>query len=109
MRSRQMRATRRPFGRTVSVILLIGVAAALTACGSPPPPGATGAPAGGGTGPVEIVTKSGVTMDYVPTGEFTMGSAQGNPDEAPPHRVSVSAFLMDKVPVTHEMFVKVQL
>jgi formylglycine-generating enzyme required for sulfatase activity len=42
-------------------------------------------------------------------GEFTMGTDQGDPDEGPPHKVSVSAFLMDKYPVTHEMFVKVQM
>jgi formylglycine-generating enzyme required for sulfatase activity len=56
-----------------------------------------------------IVTKSGVDMVYLPAGQFTMGSDQGNPDEAPPHKVSVTAFLMDKCPVTHEMFVKVQM
>jgi len=38
-----------------------------------------------------------------------MGSAQGNPDEAPPHKVAITSFLMDKNPVTHEMFVKAQL
>ena len=44
------------------------------------------------TGPVEIVTKSGVEMVYVPGGEFLMGSDQGNPDEAPAHKVTVSRF-----------------
>jgi formylglycine-generating enzyme required for sulfatase activity len=48
-------------------------------------------------------------MIAVPAGEFTMGSDHGNPDEAPAHRVRVSAFLIDKVEVTHEMFAKVQL
>lgn len=38
-----------------------------------------------------------------------MGGAQGNPDERPPHQVQVSAFLIDKFEVTHELFTKVQL
>jgi formylglycine-generating enzyme required for sulfatase activity len=61
------------------------------------------------TAPTEVVTKSGVAMVYLPGGEFTMGSSRGNPDEAPPHKVKVSGFLMDKFEVTHEMFTKVQL
>ncbi len=48
-------------------------------------------------------------MVYLPGGEFIMGSSQGEPDEAPPHKVRVSAFLMDKSEVTQEMFTKVQL
>ena len=38
-----------------------------------------------------------------------MGAGDGNPDEAPPHKVTVTAFLMDKCEVTHEMFAKAQL
>ena len=60
-------------------------------------------------GSVEIATQSGVQMVYVPGGEFMMGSDQGNPDEAPPHKVKVSPFLMDKFEVTQEMFAKAQL
>src|SRR5947209_555474 len=60
-------------------------------------------------GPAEIVTKSGVEMVYVAGGEFLMGSNQGNADEAPPHRVKLSGFLMDKFEVTHEMWTKAQL
>jgi len=48
-------------------------------------------------------------MVYVPAGSFTMGSDQGSPEEAPPHKVSVPAFLMDQVPVTNAMFEKAQL
>ncbi len=61
------------------------------------------------TGLVEIATSSGVHMVYLPRGEFTMGSDQGTPDEAPAHKVRVSSFLMDKFEVTQEMFAKVQL
>jgi formylglycine-generating enzyme required for sulfatase activity len=58
---------------------------------------------------LEYVTKSGVEMVYLPGGEFMMGSEQGNADEKPVHKVKVSAFAMDKVPVTQEMFAKAQL
>lgn len=63
----------------------------------------------GATAANDIVTKSGIEMVYLPGGEFSMGSAQGSPDEAPPHKVQVGAFLMDKFEVTREMFTKVQL
>ena len=61
------------------------------------------------TSPVAIVTSSGVEMVSLPGGAFLMGSAQGSPDEAPPHQVQVSAFLIDKFEVTHDLFAKVQL
>lgn len=60
-------------------------------------------------GPIELFTQSGVEMVYLPGGAFTMGSDRGNPDEAPVHPVKISAFLMDKFEVTHEMFTHVQL
>jgi len=95
------------FRCALRVVPLIGIAAVLSACnrsGSPSAPTTAGAAA-----PVEVVTKSGAAMVYIPEGSFTMGSAQGEADEAPPHKVSVSGFLMDKFPVTHEQFVKVQM
>ena len=63
----------------------------------------------GASGPVEVTSKSGVSMIYLPGGEFLMGSTDGNPDDAPAHQVRVSALLMDKFLVTHEMFAQVQL
>jgi formylglycine-generating enzyme required for sulfatase activity len=59
--------------------------------------------------PVELVTKSGVEMIHLPGGEFTMGSNQGNPDEAPAHKVKLTAFAMDKYEVDQDMFAKAQL
>ena len=55
------------------------------------------------------LTKSGIEMLRLSGGEFMMGSAQGNADEAPLHKVQVSAFLIDKFEVTHELFAKAQL
>ena len=55
-----------------------------------------------------IVTKSGIEMVSIPGGQFTMGSAD-TPEESPPHKVTVTAFLMDKYPVTHDLFEKFEL
>src|SRR5438309_2000161 len=49
---------------------------------------------------------SGGTMVLVPAGTFTMGDAGGRPDETP-HAVPVSAFYLDTVPVTQELYEKV--
>ena len=67
------------------------------------------AAAGDSSQPSAVVSKSGVEMISLPGGTFTMGTADGNADEGPPHSVTVSPFLMDKFEVTHEMFVKAQL
>jgi formylglycine-generating enzyme len=39
-------------------------------------------------------------MAYVPAGEFTMGSDEGNFDERPAHRVQLSAYFIDRHEVT---------
>ena len=48
-------------------------------------------------------------MVYLRGGDFMMGNERGNSDEVPAHNVRVSAFLMDKFEVTHELFTKAQL
>lgn len=96
---------------------LFAVLASLCGCGPPgpdsqkePKPGTASArPGPEASAPIEIVSASGVEMVYLPGGEFRMGTDQGNADEAPPHKVTVSAFLMDKFEVTHEMLAKAQL
>src|SRR6202035_5831451 len=62
-----------------------------------------------GAKPFDVVTKSGVEMVSLPGGQFTMGTSSGEADEGPAHAVTVTGFLIDKYPVTHEMFVKAQL
>jgi len=47
-----------------------------------------------------LETKGGVRMVRVPAGELAMGSATGQPNEAPVHRVRLNAFAMDQTPVT---------
>ena len=94
---------------------LASVVTVLTACGrsdAPHGPKLEGASEHSGSeldGLVEIVTRSGVAMVSLPGGEFIMGSNKGNADEAPAHKVRISAFLIDKYEVTHEMFRKAQL
>jgi formylglycine-generating enzyme required for sulfatase activity len=61
------------------------------------------------SGPIEVVTQSGIEMVSLPGGEFIMGSDRGNADESPAHKVRLNAFLIDKFEVTHEMFAKAQL
>jgi len=99
------------------LFLPLGIAAALLcSCGksaSPPvagsEPSATAASNRAQNTPVEIKTASGIEMVYVPGGEFMMGANNGNPDEAPAHKVKLSAFAIDKYEVTQELFEKVQL
>ena len=88
---------------------LITLVAAIvgTVCGCKDVPGTSAG--GDASQPKAVVTKSGIEMISIPGGTFMMGTAEGSPDEAPPHKVMVSPFLMDKVEVTHEMFARVQL
>jgi formylglycine-generating enzyme required for sulfatase activity len=54
----------------------------------------------------EIIGKDGAPMVLVPAGEFVMGSDKGDEDEAPPHRVYLNAFYIDKFEVTNGRFAK---
>ena len=53
-----------------------------------------------------IIARDGGEMVFVPAGEFTMGSLDGDADEAPAHKVSLPAFYIDKFEVTHEQYAK---
>ncbi len=66
--------------------------------------GRTVAPSAGGAPPPIITTSSGAEMVLIPAGEFVMGDAAGAPDEAPPHRVEVSAFYIDRFEVSQGRF-----
>ena len=103
--------------RPTCLLALVATAFFLVSCGKPAGESQSGADRGATTsqtknnsaGPVEIVTKSGVEMVFLPSGEFMMGSSQGSPDESPPHKVRVTGFLMDKFEVTHELLKRAQL
>lgn len=93
----------------------------LTGCGQPPAPptptsdsatqssASAAVPVSSDNAPLALTSQSGVEMVALPAGEFLMGSDRGNPDEAPAHKVRVSAFMMDKYEVSHELFAKAQL
>jgi formylglycine-generating enzyme required for sulfatase activity len=51
-----------------------------------------------------VVTPEPAAMVLIPGGEFTMGSNDGEADEKPPHRVSISAFHLDKYEVTFALY-----
>jgi formylglycine-generating enzyme required for sulfatase activity len=48
--------------------------------------------------------KDGMTLLYVPAGEFMMGSEDGESDEKPVHSVYIDAFWIDKTEVTNGMY-----
>ena len=83
------------------VFLLLLAATSLAGCKKPVDSEKSG-------GPFTVVTKSGIEMVSLPGGQFTMGSGD-SPEEGPPHLVTVTAFLMDKYPATHDLFEKFQL
>src|SRR6266542_212551 len=56
--------------------------------------------------PEKLVPNAAAEMVLVAAGPFLMGSADGDPDEAPPHRVNLPAFYIDKYEVTHEQYAK---
>ena len=51
----------------------------------------------------ELRPPSGGRMLLIPAGQFTMGDAQGRPDESP-HTVYVSSFYMDRYPVSQQLY-----
>ena len=59
-----------------------------------------------GIGSTMISEKDGMTLVYVPAGEFTMGSDNGEANEQPVHKVTLDAFWIDKTEVTNAMYAK---
>jgi eukaryotic-like serine/threonine-protein kinase len=48
--------------------------------------------------------KDGMTLLFVPAGEFTMGSDNSGSDEKPVHKVNLDAFWIDQTEVTNAMY-----
>mgnify|MGYP000861571263 CR=1 FL=1 len=67
-------------------------------------PTSTEAPLGIGSTQVSLI--DGMTMVFVPAGEFTMGSPDGvgNTNEHPEHQVYLDAFWIDQTEVTNAMY-----
>lgn len=56
--------------------------------------------------PTQVSPVDGMTLVYVPAGEFTMGSNDGDFDEKPERTVYLDAFWIDKTEVTQGMYAK---
>ncbi|MEN6620589.1 MAG: SUMF1/EgtB/PvdO family nonheme iron enzyme [Smithella sp.] len=86
------------------VLILLIVVGVLSGWFSPKP-AATQAPV---AMTVEVSPKDGMTMVYVPSGEFLMGSLEGTGEnnEHPQHTVYLSGYWIDKTEVTNEMYAK---
>jgi formylglycine-generating enzyme required for sulfatase activity len=56
-----------------------------------------------GVGSIMISEKDGMTMVFVPAGEFTMGSNLYS-DEQPIHKVTLDSFWIDQIEVTNKMY-----
>jgi len=64
----------------------------------------TEAPPALGIGSTWVRPADGMMMVYVPEGEFTMGSNNGDSDEQPIHTVYLDAYWIDQTEVTNAMF-----
>jgi formylglycine-generating enzyme required for sulfatase activity len=53
-----------------------------------------------------MLGEDGMTLLYVPAGEFTMGSNDGSDDEKPVHTVNLDAYWIDQTEVTNAMYAK---
>jgi formylglycine-generating enzyme len=53
------------------------------------------------------VTERGIVFRYVPGGSFIMGSSDGDPDEAPPHEVTLPPFWISEGPLSWTDFTRV--
>ena len=66
----------------------------------------TSTPAELGVGSTMLSNIDGMTLVYVPAGEFSMGNDSGWEEENPVHWVELDAFWFDQTEVTNEMYSK---
>jgi formylglycine-generating enzyme required for sulfatase activity len=59
-----------------------------------------------GIGSTQVSDADGMLMVYVPAGDFTMGSNEGDPTERPVHMVYLEAFWIDRTEITNAMFAR---
>jgi formylglycine-generating enzyme required for sulfatase activity len=59
-----------------------------------------------GIGNTMVSESDGMTMLYIPAGEFTMGSEDGEINETPVHTVYLGSFWIDQTEVTNLLFAK---
>jgi formylglycine-generating enzyme required for sulfatase activity len=59
-----------------------------------------------GIGSTMISNKDDMILLYIPVGEFTMGSDDGEADEKPVHKVKLDPFWIDQTEITNGMYAK---
>jgi formylglycine-generating enzyme required for sulfatase activity len=59
-----------------------------------------------GVGSTTLSEQDGMTLVYVPAGEFSMGNDGGWEEEKPVHTVNLKAFWIDQTEITNEMYAK---
>lgn len=57
-----------------------------------------------GIGSVMVALEDGMTLHYVPAGEFIMGSDADSVYEKPAHKIDLDAFWVDQTEITNSMF-----
>ena len=82
---------------------LAGRATATPTLATTPLPTFTSTP-GLQVGSTEVSPIDGMTLVYVPAGEFMMGSNTGDSDELPVHTVNLDAYWIDKTEVTNALY-----
>ncbi len=85
-------------------ILTVLAALAFAKSGCAPSATATPPPPTPGLGSTWVSPADGMTMLFVPAGEFPMGSETGLVDEQPLHTVFLDAFWIDQTEVTNAMY-----
>jgi formylglycine-generating enzyme required for sulfatase activity len=58
------------------------------------------------TRPPILIGEDGMTLVYVPAGEFTMGSDNSDSDEKPAHTVTLDSYWIDQTEVTNKMYAR---
>lgn len=77
----------------------------MTLTSQPSPTQTSGVPTQSlGIGSTTTSEKDGMVLVYVPAGEFTMGSEDGEDDEKPVHTVYLDTFWIDQTEVTNKMY-----
>src|SRR5947207_1873808 len=85
-------------------LALTGIALALAACEQRHDGSSGTTPSAAASSPVPSIAGAATDVVSIPAGKFMMGDK--DEVDAPPHEVSVSAFLMDKHLITQDQFQK---
>jgi outer membrane protein assembly factor BamB len=83
---------------SVNTIYVLSISGAVYALKAPTPASTFS------IGSVEVSEKDDMKLLYVPAGEFTMGSEDGDDNEKPAHTVFLDSFWVDQTEVTNGMY-----